>query len=457
MVLPGSPSFFPIQTADLVNLSLQTQERISAEVLQVAGERVYLSINGVQVIARLTSSDQAARLMEKRKANFIVREQNQKELVLQLVSQNPEEEQSPPEPTNIIPELLARAGLAADEENTLLAQELLKYGFPIHRDTLEPIRQFLIENQLDAFRFASAVIALLHQGAAVSEGSLELILAQTPQLAEVLGKLLSMVKNQAEGKKPSLHFYLNQAAARLQELLIGLEGGPDQIESNLRLVLPLLAKSLESQLKDLLQENKIFATGDLIKPGLLSLTYLLGMADLEEGGSSSRSEELTQLLDRLRLTQLGNSAGNQKGGPPVDLLLELPVAIPHNDQYLVLKNAYLRVYLPPGQDPEQPESNKAHIKLSMEIDPGETISIDMLVLGRNIQGNITTSTGKIRDIAVNELPSLAENLGNKGYNMQSINCKLDPDQGAPFHPLSAPSAQKAPGKSPPRNKVNLEI
>ena len=115
------------QQAEFNSLSLRIQERISAEVIRVAGDRVLLSQNGVRLVARLTTPDQAAQLVEHRHAQFVVKDFNKDIVTLQLVGSGLEESTTNLlMPIDLVPLLLERANLPIDEGNSIIAQALLQ-------------------------------------------------------------------------------------------------------------------------------------------------------------------------------------------------------------------------------------------------------------------------------------------------------------------------------------------
>ena len=88
--ISGPPPVPPAQRPEDSALILRLNQRIAAEVLQVSGDNVVLAIDGTRVVAKLTTADQAAALQERRVAQFIVKDINTTQILIQLApSANP--------------------------------------------------------------------------------------------------------------------------------------------------------------------------------------------------------------------------------------------------------------------------------------------------------------------------------------------------------------------------------
>jgi hypothetical protein len=68
------------------SLTFRANQRITAEVIQIAADHVVLEMQGVQIVGRMMSQDQAALLAEKRTAQFIVRGMQGQTPVLQMLT-----------------------------------------------------------------------------------------------------------------------------------------------------------------------------------------------------------------------------------------------------------------------------------------------------------------------------------------------------------------------------------
>ncbi len=428
MSLPGPLSLPPIQAQDLTNLNLQSQERISAEVLQVAGDRVYLAINGVQVVARLTSSDQASRLMERRQANFIVKDSSQKEILLQLVGTQSSQESSPANSVGIIPELLKNVGLDPDPENVLLAQELLKHNLPIKRRVILEIRNYFqthFENPPTSSEISTAV-ALLAKGLPLSPGSLALMTQDISPLGEILQTLIKQLQKKARSAKPSLSYLYTEAAGKLTDLFIPAGDNFTALMAHLQRSLPLLANSLEGQLLDWIKDTEEQGA-DLppVNNSTLSLAALLGILDQEEPENSTLYQLSSKLMNRLRQTLLSNLAGSENIPQAQWLQVELPIILPDGSNQPLSTPALLKMHTRQPSSTPGDETETIHFNLTIQLEPEEFIRAEFVIQNKQIRGEISSSTPEIQQLADQELPELETQLSEHGFTVQQMKCQMD--------------------------------
>ena len=448
MSLPASLPLSQIQAQDLTALNLQNQERISAEVLQVAGDRVYLAIDGVRVVARLTTSDQAARLMERRRASFIVKDHSPEEILLQLVSAGESGEDTASAPVNLIPELLEHQGVARSESNILLAQELLEHGLPVQKKLMDAINQFLEVNQLLGKEQLSTAVALLARGLPLTPGAFNLLLGNLPPLGQILGQILQQLRKKDLGGKPSLAFYRKQARAAVKQRMITLNQNPEEVLSSLKEALPLLSDSLESEAAARLREGG--------SAGASTLINLLDQLRRESGGADISSEQLHQLLDRLRLSQYGNTSEKPGRDASQWLHFELPLVFPGLPHPPRNRTAYLKVNTPFQEESGQYDGKHANLNLTIQLGRGEVIAVNLNVYGEKIRALIQANTTTLQEQAALALPGLEARLKEKGYQPQQMNCRLEEELSFPGNPLEIdPHQQKGPS-GVNFNKVNVE-
>ncbi len=456
MSLPGPLPLPPIQAQDLTNLSLQVQERITAEVLQVAGERVYLSIDGVQVVARLTSSDQAARLMERRKAKFIVKEHSAREILLQLVGSSEAEQPSPAGEVALIPELLVRAGLEADPLNKLLAELLLSRGIPIDREVIQAVREFLERYQRTDQQEISTAVAVLIRGLQLSPGAVDLVQDSLPQLAEILESLLQQLRKKASQEKHPLRYYLSQAANQLEAMLIPAGGPKEEISANLQRALPMLANSIESQLAALIKEARSPLDQALEKRGMLSAAALLGLEKNKQGGAGDLQGLLRTCLNRLRMTQFVNSAASSPDQQPQRLQIELPLVMAQTPREGRPKNALLRIHSRQEAHTGKLDAGQIQLKLIIELAAEEVLSIEITIVGKRIQGQVSSSNSRLQQAAEQEIELFKHSLEEEGYTLHELQCTTDLGLKLPVSPLENTPAGDSDGSSLPWKKLNVE-
>jgi hypothetical protein len=456
MSLSGSLPLSQIPPQDLNTLNLQNQERISAEVLQVAGERVYLSIDGVRVVARLTSSDQAARLMEKRRANFVVKDSSPKEILLQLVGGESSEQDPAASPINLIPELLIREGLAQDSLNTQLAQALLNHGLPVQAELIRSLREFLNGHHLTGEQQVAAAVALLAQGLQLSPGIFALLMEDLPHLGTLLKRYLKdqkmpLSEQPADPKLPRQ----SRAGSGLEQLVVKAQSTAEANARELRRALPLLIKSLESDLLEKIQGNPGPASREKTsRPDNLSLLNLLPEPSRQPG--QGREQILEQLLGRLRLTHYANSQADENPGTARWLHVELPIHFPGSPEGSDLKTAYLKINSPYQESRTRDHPQQLNLQFNIRLDQGDLISVDLNLFKENIRGSIQASSPHLRSIAEAELDKLKQQLSAGGYRILGFQCSLNESLTFPDHPLVSGQGRPASSRGHSYQKINVE-
>lgn len=456
MSLSGSLPLSQIPPQDLNTLSLQNQERISAEVLQVAGERVYLSIDGVRVVARLTSSDQAARLLERRRANFVVKDSSPKEILLQLVGGESPGDKAGAAPINLIPELLAREGLAQDTLNTQLAQGLLNHGLPVEGELIRSLRSFLQGHHLTGERQVAAAVALLSQGLQVSPGVFALLMGDLPHLGDLLQRALKDQEpdlTNSPGPKPSSK---NQAASVLEQLIIPVKGQSEQVLEELKRALPLLTDSVESGLLEMITGKTISTEGEV--PGQEGTAALVDLLAQSLTGEPERQQDpiLGGILDRLRLTQFANSQTEGHQEKARWLHFELPILFPEGSAGTDLKTAYLKINAPYQESEEQYHPRQVNLNFIIRLDERDVIAINLNVFEEKIQATIQASSAQLQEIAQDELEELKSHLSARGYLTQGFRCTLKENLDFPDNPLELDPESPAQHRGRTFNKINVE-
>jgi len=145
--IPGPPPVSPVQNPDEGSLFLRVNQRVAGEVLKVGNEQVVLSIQGVQVVARLTNPEQLTALIDRRFAQFLVKDMSNQVVTLQLLEvpapQSNVEVASANREALLLKSLLNQIGLPATPENQILAQAVIRQGLPVTAEIIQELRSFL--------------------------------------------------------------------------------------------------------------------------------------------------------------------------------------------------------------------------------------------------------------------------------------------------------------------------
>lgn len=435
MNVSGPAPIAIVQRYDNTDLMLHMNQRVAAEVLQVSGDRVVLSVNGVQLVARLTSSDQAAQLLERRIAQFIVRDLSQSLVTLQLVPRGTETEQaanalSP----RLIQSLLQQAGLPINAETVTIAKALLAGGLSVEAELIEEISHALQHigkwNEGDAF----AAVLLKSAGLPVTPATVDLARIQLPSLGEMIASLQKQLDSLLNSKPSAgLAVLAKEALSTLAAIL--LEGGADAsvLQARLQLAIQTIGRSVERELADLIRQFQ--SQDDRLSKGLLGLV-LLRRELVKENHHLGLVAEIDRFVEGLRLVHFLNSEPNPASTQGQWLRLNLPLAglafarqsepSPQGYPQVELRIAYL-----PDQSPPTIDSNHTRFIVRLALADG-SVAVDVSVAQRKAGVQVITSTQPLLERAEQELPSLQQGFEQLGYQIQTACCEL----GEPFQASS---------------------
>lgn len=461
MTLSGPiPVTIPPHQAEHNALALRIQERISAEVLQVAGERVLLSMDGVRLVARLTTPDQSAQLMERRQAQFVVKDMSSEILTLQLVGVGAEEAAAAPVvPVDLIPLLLERAGLPVDEANSLIAQALLGQRMPVTSELVSELLGLLAsmgEINLEAAQIAAAMKA---NGLPLSPDALALALSRTPQLAESLknlvGSLMSSARNEKTGVTGET---LEKALKALQTFFINVSAPPDEVAFQLEYLVSIMGRSLEQRLSEMLQEGVEIFNPTQQSDDLLILVRLHQEMQ-NRPGCEQVCEDFQKFFDSLRLMHYTNVEPDPTFQQSGWLFMELPFVLDasrlplleHSEHTAQLKVAYRM----DENGARKIDPRHTRMVISMGISSEDVLAVDLSIVDQSIQAQVSASNQSLQEVAKDELTGFSDGLAKRGYRVVTSQCKVDEDLNmqASFE-LSA--ASHSIDFQPTFTKVNLE-
>ena len=265
-------------------LSLQVNQRIAAQVLQVAGDQVLLTLEGVPIVARLTSSDQATTLAEQRIAHFLVKENLGTSIRLQLLpvgGEIPQEAALKPL-ANLAPSLLTMAGLPIDEANKLIAEALLREGLPVTPELVNELRSALSQVPNWGQGQAQQAAMLKAEGQPVTPETLSLALTQSnsPPLADMVSNLKAKLEQLAKLPLPPKEAeQLQKAISLLVQLQVNWDTPQADLVENLHQALTTLGQPIERELAKFfllaqLQVNRDFPDSNLVENLRQAITAL---------------------------------------------------------------------------------------------------------------------------------------------------------------------------------------
>ncbi len=430
MTILGPNAIPPIQRSDDPGMALRLNQRIAAEVMQVAGDRVALVIEGVKVVARMTSSEQAALLEEHRFANFIVRDLSGPVITLQLLPQAAAAPAARAAP-ELVPNLLQVSGLPVNEWTLQIGRALLNQGLAVTPERVAELQEFL--SNIDGWgpQHAQMAAAIKSAGLPLTQAALELVMQPQPALTEVSVRLVAQLQTLLRRKLPP------EFAALVQESIDTLKGlfvepaEPAAMKEMLQRALSVLGRPVESALNRLAQDppGAQAASG---KPAALTLAQL--RQQLAADGETALVKDLDRFLDGLRLSQYTNLPTSRELDEGRWLRFELPMGLPPGagQPPSSFTPAHIRIAYPP--DPEEGALDAANTRLviGVELAPGSFLQVDLSVVEKRIGARITASDEQLKESAEEELDSLTGGLEQLGYTLQTSACQVkppDPESG----------------------------
>lgn len=428
MNVTGPAPIAIVQRYDNSDLVLRLNQRIAAEVLQVSGDRVVLSVNGVQLVARLTSSDQAAQLLERRMAQFVVRDLTSTMMTLQIVPRGAEGETAAGnQPAGLIQTLLEQANIPVTAANVLIARALVNAGLMVNADILEEIQKTLEQiprwGELEAQIAASLKAAKLPATA----DTIALVRQQIPSLSELIRSLQRQLSRYIASNPPPEILQLAQNSLDwLEALLVKLNPQTDSLAEQIQFAMRYLGRSLEHELSQAFHKLQLGQTDQLDKD-VLGLALL--RRELQKNNpSSALGQEIDRFLEGLRIQQFLNSEPDPSSAKGQWLRMVLPVNIGgvanQNSPYAQkLYNAEIKIAYLPDEVPPKIDTSHTRFVVQMELEQG-IIAVDVCIAQKKIGVQVLTSNQKLLQGAEEELDTLKEAVTNLGYQIQSARCEL---------------------------------
>ncbi len=434
---PIGSIFQPNDTAIMLRLN----QRFSAEVIQVAGERVLLSIDGVQIVARMTTPDQAAALAEHHSAQFIVRDISDQTLSLQLSLPKPVQTATAAStPANLAASLLQQAGLEASAENLLLAQALLEQGLPVTPDLVSELSQLLAraglktgEGQTEQAAQvewgqleAQIAAALKAAGLPISPGALNLIAQSgTEPILEVYKRFRARLLSSAQSPdSPQTAQLLKNVLAFLDSAVVDWSEPPETIAESLRNSVRSMGRSLENELAEMIQKGTASIESLASEKGVFALLML--RRQLARDGQNALVDEIDRFLDTLRARQFMNA---EPATPAVkdhwlslDLLLGAPAGLPANADDL--RESHLRIAYKPEDRSGKLDLSKSCLIIQVDLQDGGVMEVELSIVDRQIGARVTVPDQGLRQSAEAAIPELETGLGKLGFNLQAFQCQV---------------------------------
>ncbi len=418
MSLPGPLSVSSVNAPITQDLGLRPFQRVTAQILAVTGTTAILSVDGFPIVAQLTSSDQAAALLNQQTAHFIVTRLTDQTITLKFIKPDQPQAAATAALTNA-PELAMRLL----EQNQLpvtanmlgLARAVLKQYLPVTPELLNELVGAL--SDLGTWGPAQAELAatLKAAGLPVTAQSLKLASNQAVQTGESLSNLISQLNNlSGKGLPTELLTQINANLQSLNESVLQAGGDSSQLAKQLKTAVEMLGRSLESVLLE--QSNNPDPSKS--EKGLLALAQL--QHSLEMSGEKKTAQTIEKFLGDLRQNQFLNVRSEPQPGSAawseIGLMLQPGLQKTQED----FSSVRLRIAREPRPNSGKIDPAYTRLILQVEIKPGEMVEVDLSLVGKQIRTAMTAPDPAWCAQAEQELPSLEDALQNLGFNLKDV-------------------------------------
>lgn len=409
---------------------LKVNQRIAGEVISVSNENVVLSVNGVQIVAKMTTSEQLAMLLERRFANFIVKDISNNQVTLQLTTPTQNVNSQTAATNNSIGlVLLEQFGLPADESNLTIVQAALNRGLKITPELVNEMRQVLDNTPGWTQKDAQFAAAIKSAGLPLTEGSLNLAQSSIKDITSNFLTLISLMREAVNrpGLPPEIQQMIRSTLSELQNTMVQSGGSKELIEQNLLVSIKGLGSSLENELGKLFAQNSRQSQA----PDLNGV--LFNLANLRHQISNTNMGRLTSAIDRfiegMRWTHFVNVDPEEPVAKGQWTKLDLPVSFGYNQLNQVQADAIhnLQIRVAHQEDDEEGSkinSNYTRLVIQVDLDEYDTIKVDLSIVSHMIGAEITGSNNDICAKASEELDELKIGLSNLGYTLKTSKIEL---------------------------------
>ena len=437
-------------------IQLHTNQRVTAEILNVNGDQVDLMIKGIRVVGKLVAQEQSAELTDRKTAQFIVKGMVNGELQLKLLN----ELQSTPITTQenqwitLSKNLLHLLNLPETDKNIILAKALLKNNLPVTQNLMETLQQALDTLGQWGESEADMAAALKAGGFPMSNGSLELALQKLPNFNGNINQLLSALEQQL-GKTNStdVRQMLQNGMQLLEQLRIDLSASPEKMADQIKNVISLFGKSIESNLANIIDGK---STANLRTTDNEQLNTLLQLRSYFTNGNDNSTVKLIDtLINSMRQMQFLNTAQITDPMDPPWLILNLPVNASafmqtNSKNQSEFSPANIKISYQAGKKDKKIDPQDTRLILSFELDAASQIKIDISMLGKKMGAWLTVSSESWKEIVDEEVGSFKDAMERLGYEIQFTKCSVNQD-------ISIADAQEGEMGGIPVERINIKV
>lgn len=409
---------------------LKVNQRIAGEIIHISNDQVVLSVNGVQIVAKMTSSEQLALLMDKRYAYFIVKDLSENQITLQIANAiQPSFAQKNQSESSLGRAILEQLGINSNKENLNIVQAALNQGLKITQNLLNEINQALEHIPNWGSREAQLAVAIKSAGLPLTPGSLVLAKNSVKDLKQNFLAVFEQIEIAVN--KPGISAQTYQSLRSLQEALKNViiqSGNTNEIiEKNISDTVQNLGQSLENEIAIKLNPDKDVAI--LLKTN----DFLFRLANLRHEYGSLNSGRLGDSIDNfiqgMRWMHFVNVEPDQPLLKGQWTQLDLPISFGfHKPNSMLSENVHdLQIRI--AHDGEENSvqainSDYTRLVIQVDLDNREMIKVDLSIVSKLIGAEIIGTSELICLNASEELSELQTGLANLGYTLKTSRVEI---------------------------------
>ncbi len=427
MDISGPAPIAIVHRHDESDLVLRMNQRIAAEVVQVSGDRVVLSVNGVQIVARLTSSEQAAQLIERRMSQFVVKDASSSIITLQLLPQAANlQNLTTQQIDNLIAALLQQAGLPVNGSNIILARAVLEHGLPVDASIINQLNHTLEQVPAWGEKEAQMAVFFIAEGLNLSPQAIQYFVQQFPDIGKVIQELLSDLRKYIMANQGNQNVELAQASlAFIKSFLVDLTEPQTNLIHQLEWIIKIYRQTIEHALAEIIK-NPALKFNNQLDQGLITLLTFYNQARAENV-SSRIVQNIEEFLDTLRFIQFLNIQSEPNNPKSLWFHLNIPlntnVNIPPAANQRSPSQASIRIAYLPDEAPLRIEAKHTRFIVQVELELG-ILEVDVSLAHQKVGVNVRANDVTLLEKAKEEISALTAGINAMGYQVQTARCEM---------------------------------
>jgi hypothetical protein len=431
----------PIQ--DSVDQFLKVNQRIAGEILHISNEQVVLAVNGIQIVAKMTSSEQLALLMDKRYAYFIVKDISNNQITLQIANpvQTETSQKAIVSSNNLGQAILEKFGIPADKGNLFIVQAALDHGIKITPELINDIKKALEPLAQWGSREANLAVAIKSAGLPLTQASLSLAQNAVKEIKTnflVLYEQLEIALARP-GISQKTYELLRSTQNILRDAIISSGNSNESIEKNLSGSIKNMGISLENDISKFLRpsleklQGNIFVSNGRDDELSTMNGVLFALANLHHELGSTTLGKLDSAIDNfiqgMRWMHFINVEPDHVLPKGQWTQFDLPITFNFQTANHIQPDEIHELQIRVAHDNNEEAGNLINSEytrliIQVDLDPENIIKVDLSIVSTLVGAEITATNEDICLIASEELGEFQTGLANLGYTLKTSKIEL---------------------------------